>query len=54
LDKHIGGRGHRTGVPERASFLAELEVELLLFPEGCGDDQVDSIRQAPSYKRSGL
>jgi phage terminase large subunit-like protein len=47
-------RGHRTGVPKRASFLAELETELLLFPEGCADDQVDSISEAPSYKRSGL
>lgn len=39
--------------PRRAPFLAELEAELLTFPQGKHDDQVDSISQALSYKKSG-
>jgi predicted phage terminase large subunit-like protein len=33
-------------LPERASWLAELEAELFSFPAGRHDDQVDSISQA--------
>ena len=36
--------------PKRAPFLAELEAELLTFPQGKNDDQVDSISQALSFK----
>jgi len=39
--------------PEAAPFLPELETELLSFPQGKHDDQVDSISQADSYKLSG-
>jgi predicted phage terminase large subunit-like protein len=35
--------------PRNASFLAELEAELLVFPQGRNDDQVDSITQALAY-----
>jgi len=35
--------------PRDAPFLAELEVELLVFPQGRNDDQVDSITQALAY-----
>jgi predicted phage terminase large subunit-like protein len=36
--------------PKGAPFLAELEAELLTFPQGKTDDQVDSISQALSFK----
>ena len=36
--------------PKEASFLSELEAELLVFPQGRTDDQVDSISQALSYR----
>jgi predicted phage terminase large subunit-like protein len=36
--------------PKGAPFLPELEAELLVFPQGKNDDQVDSISQALSYK----
>lgn len=36
--------------PKKASFLAELEAELLTFPQSKHDDQVDSLSQALSYK----
>jgi predicted phage terminase large subunit-like protein len=36
--------------PKNAPFLPELEAELLTFPHGKTDDQVDSISQALSYK----
>jgi len=39
--------------PEGASFLPELEMELLSFPQAKHDDQVDSISQALSHKVSG-
>ena len=39
--------------PRDAPFLAELEAELLLFPQGRNDDQVDSIMQALAYEPSG-
>jgi predicted phage terminase large subunit-like protein len=39
--------------PEGASFLPELEAELLSFPQAKHDDQVDSISQALSYQLSG-
>lgn len=39
--------------PKGASFLAELESELLSFPQSKADDQVDSISQALAYKISG-
>ena len=39
--------------PKGAPFLNELERELLAFPNGPHDDQVDSISQALAYKLSG-
>ncbi|MEA2880563.1 MAG: hypothetical protein QOF14_5759 [Hyphomicrobiales bacterium] len=36
--------------PSNASFLAELELELLRFPQGKNDDIVDSITQALGHK----
>jgi predicted phage terminase large subunit-like protein len=39
--------------PKAASFLPELESELLSFPQGKTDDQVDSISQALAHKISG-
>jgi predicted phage terminase large subunit-like protein len=36
--------------PKGAPFLPELEAELLVFPQGKTDDQVDSISQALSYQ----
>lgn len=36
--------------PRKAAFLAQLETELLTFPQGKHDDQVDSLSQALSYK----
>ena len=36
--------------PKGASFLSELETELLSFPQGKTDDQVDSISQALAYQ----
>ena len=38
--------------PKGAAFLPELEAELLSFPNGKTDDQVDSISQALNYKGS--
>jgi predicted phage terminase large subunit-like protein len=38
--------------PRGAPFLPELEAELLVFPQGKTDDQVDSISQALSLKLS--
>ena len=35
--------------PKNAPFLPELEAELLTFPQGKTDDQVDSVSQALSY-----
>jgi predicted phage terminase large subunit-like protein len=35
--------------PKGAPFLPELEAELLAFPQGKTDDQVDSISQALSF-----
>lgn len=39
--------------PKSASFLSELETELLTFPQGKTDDMVDSITQALSYEPLG-
>jgi predicted phage terminase large subunit-like protein len=39
----------RVWFPRSAPFLADLEVELLTFPQGRHDDQVDSIAQALAY-----
>jgi phage terminase large subunit-like protein len=36
--------------PKNAPFLPELEAELLTFPQGKTDDQVDSISQALSHE----
>lgn len=38
--------------PKGASFLPELETELLTFPQSKNDDQVDSISQALAYRHS--
>lgn len=43
----------RVWFPRNAAFLAELEMELLTFPQGRHDDQVDSISQALAYEDSG-
>lgn len=39
--------------PRGAPFLPELEAELLAFPQGKHDDQVDSITQALAFKAFG-
>jgi predicted phage terminase large subunit-like protein len=39
-------------LPERASWLAELETELFSFPGSRHDDQVDSISQMLNYSRT--
>jgi len=39
--------------PQYATWLRDLEDELLAFPVGKADDQVDSISQALAYKKSG-
>jgi predicted phage terminase large subunit-like protein len=36
--------------PKNAPYLLELERELLSFPRGKNDDQVDSISQALAWK----
>lgn len=41
----------RVLLPETAPWLSELEAELLAFPAGRHDDQVDSIVQALAYER---
>jgi predicted phage terminase large subunit-like protein len=38
--------------PRNAAFIPVLEAELLAFPHGKADDQVDSISQALSHKYS--
>jgi predicted phage terminase large subunit-like protein len=48
--KFAAGRVH---FPSGASFLSELEAELLAFPQARTDDQVDSISQALAYEPSG-
>lgn len=40
-------------LPRNAHFLRELEAELLTFPQGRHDDQVDSITQALAHKLYG-
>ncbi len=40
-------------LPKDAHFLPDLEAELLAFPNGKHDDQVDSLSQALNYKHSG-
>lgn len=39
--------------PRHAQFLAQVETELLTFPQGKTDDIVDSISQALAYDRPG-
>jgi predicted phage terminase large subunit-like protein len=39
--------------PQHATWLRGVEDELLAFPVGKADDQVDSISQALAHKRSG-
>ena len=48
--KFEAGRVH---FPKNAPFLPELEAELLTFPQGKHDDQVDSITQALAFKAFG-
>jgi predicted phage terminase large subunit-like protein len=48
--KFEAGRVH---FPRNAPFLPELEAELLTFPQGKHDDQVDSITQALAFKAFG-
>ncbi|MBR0826154.1 phage terminase large subunit [Bradyrhizobium manausense] len=43
----------RVWFPRNAPFLAELEMELLTFPQARHDDQVDSISQALAYEDNG-
>ena len=43
----------RVWLPRNAPFLPELEMELLTFPQGRHDDQVDSISQALAYEDTG-
>jgi phage terminase large subunit-like protein len=39
--------------PRNSPSLADLEAELLTFPHGKNDDQVDSITQALAFKAFG-
>jgi predicted phage terminase large subunit-like protein len=39
--------------PRNAPFLADLEAELLTFPQGEHDDQVDCLTQALAFKAFG-
>jgi predicted phage terminase large subunit-like protein len=39
--------------PRNAPFLLDLEAELLSFPQGKHDDQVDSMTQALAFKTFG-
>ena len=39
--------------PQQATWLRDLLDELLVFPVGKADDQVDSISQALAYRKSG-
>jgi predicted phage terminase large subunit-like protein len=48
--KFEAGRVH---FPRNAPFLPDLEAELLTFPQGKHDDQVDSITQALAFKAFG-
>lgn len=43
----------RVYFPKQASFLADLETELLSFPQGKHDDQVDSLTQALAFDAFG-
>jgi predicted phage terminase large subunit-like protein len=43
----------RVYFPRNAPFLPDLEAELLTFPQGKHDDQVDSITQALAFKAFG-
>ncbi|WP_170971265.1 phage terminase large subunit [Mesorhizobium sp. GR13] len=43
--------GGRVLLPNKAPWLAELEAELLAFPGGQHDDQVDALCQALAYER---
>jgi predicted phage terminase large subunit-like protein len=43
----------RVYFPKNALFLPDLEAELLTFPQGKHDDQVDSITQALAFKAFG-
>jgi predicted phage terminase large subunit-like protein len=43
----------RVYFPKSAPYLAELEAELLSFPQGKHDDQVDSLTQALAFKAFG-
>ncbi|BBC01954.1 MULTISPECIES: phage terminase large subunit [Bradyrhizobium] len=43
----------RVYFPKNALFLPDLETELLTFPQGKHDDQVDSITQALAFKAFG-
>ena len=40
---------HRVLFPQSAPWLPDLEAEILAFPAGRHDDQVDSITQALAY-----
>ena len=42
----------RVWLPEAASWLADYEAELITFPNGAHDDQVDSTSQALSFMSS--
>jgi predicted phage terminase large subunit-like protein len=48
-EKFVGGHVY---FPRNASFLPELEAELLAFPHGRHDDQVDSLSQGLAHKIS--
>ena len=49
--KFAAGRVH---FPRNAPFLAELEAELLAFPQARTDDQVDSISQALAHDSNSI
>ena len=41
-------------LPRHASWLADFEMELLMFPNGKNDDRVDSLSQALNWFRLGM
>jgi predicted phage terminase large subunit-like protein len=41
-------------LPKKSSWLPEYEAELIAFPNGKFDDQVDATSQYLEYKRRGL
>ena len=45
--------GGQVLLPQQAAWLAAFEAELVAFPNGAHDDQIDSISQALAHQVSG-